>query len=265
LVGRDGAGEEGLDAVEPAVQVGHVLVRSLADEITGYRRRQHADQADAGEHEDDRHAPAARGDRVLVAVAHRGHGDDGPPQRVAEIVDVGAGRVLLEGELDRRADPDDGQHRQQHEVQAVVGEQLPGPLQRAGQDQPGPAERDQAQQPQQSQRAQRPQHRHGDDRQVDQVTPEELPARRRQVQLDQVLHHEDGPDQVVDAVQHVAGPRRDPDHKRHHENGKPEHREHRQRNLDRIGEPIVGILRFHPSSPALFPDIVDIYRPCSGG
>jgi len=152
LVGRHRAGEEGLDAVQPAVQVGHVRLGPLADEVARDRGGQHTDQADAGDHEDDRDAAATRGDRVLVAVAHRGDGDGGPPQRVAEVVDVGPRLVLLEGKLHRRADPDDRQHRQQHEVQAVVGEQVPGPLQRADQDQPGPAERDQAQQPQQPQR-----------------------------------------------------------------------------------------------------------------
>jgi hypothetical protein len=134
------------------VQLGHVAFGLSADEIAGHGGGQDADQADAGEHEDHGHAPAAGRNRVLVAVAHRGDSDRRPPQRVAEVVDVSAGGVLLEGEFGRRADADDRQYRQQHEVQAVMGQQIPGALQRAGHGQPGPGEGDEAEQPEQPQR-----------------------------------------------------------------------------------------------------------------
>jgi hypothetical protein len=64
----------------------------------------------------------------------------------------------------------------QHEVQAVMGEQGPGPLERAAQDQAGPGEGDQAEQPQQAKRPQRAQHRDRDDQQVDRVAADEQPA-----------------------------------------------------------------------------------------
>jgi len=229
------------------VQPGHVTFGPLADKIAGHGGGQHTDQADAGEHEHHRHASAARRDRVLIAVAHGGDGDGRPPQRVAEVVDVGARRVLLESELGRRADADDGQYRQQHEVQAVVRQQFLSPLKSAGQGQPGPGEREQPQQPQ------RPEHRYGDDEQVDEVAMEERPARRGQVQLDQVLGHEDRPDQVVDHAEGAGDTGREPRDQGNHQYRQPHHGQHHQRYLDRGGETVIRVLRppkvVHRGSP----------------
>jgi len=57
-------------------------------------------------------------------------------------------RVLLEGQLKPGADPDDRQHGEQHQVQSVMGQQLPRPAQRGTQGQARAGEGDQAQQPQ---------------------------------------------------------------------------------------------------------------------
>jgi hypothetical protein len=153
---------------------------------------------------------------------------------------VTPGGVPLEGELHGRAHADDGQHRQQHEVQAVAGEQRPGALQPGGEDEAGPGQPEQPQQPEQSKRTQ---HRNRDHQQVDEVMPGEPPAGGREVQLDQVLDREDRPDQVIDGVEGAGQAGRDPDRKRDHQDRQPEHGQDGQRHVDRGGEPVVRVLR----------------------
>jgi len=116
---------------------------------------------------------------------------------------------------------------------------LPEPV---GQDQARPGERDRAEQPQQAQRAQRPQHGHGDDEEVEEVAPDELRPGRGQVQLDEVLDQERGPDQVVDRVQGVGDGRANPGDQRHNQDGEPGHRQDRQRQVHRGGETVLRVL-----------------------
>jgi hypothetical protein len=44
VVWRGYAGQGGFDAVEPEVEVGHVRLGALADEVAGHGGREHADQ-----------------------------------------------------------------------------------------------------------------------------------------------------------------------------------------------------------------------------
>src|SRR3954468_21632320 len=63
-------------------------------EELGERAREHAEDADPGEH--DRHAreSAGGGDRRDVPVPDGGEGDDAPPQRIAYGRELFVGRVL---------------------------------------------------------------------------------------------------------------------------------------------------------------------------
>src|SRR6202034_4381138 len=72
-----------------------VGVGVLLDEHRGNGGGQHADQSDPHQHQDDGHRPPTFADREPVPVAHGGHRDNGPPQRVREVVDVAALGVLL--------------------------------------------------------------------------------------------------------------------------------------------------------------------------
>ena len=75
--------EKLLDPVEPRYHLLHFGAGGLLHKVTGDGRGQGGHQADADQHQDYRNEPAPKCGRRNVSVAHRGSGDDRPPDAVA--------------------------------------------------------------------------------------------------------------------------------------------------------------------------------------
>ena len=109
-----GGFEEGADFPEllaEGFEVGAVLFGVGGDEPGGEEAGEHAEEADAGAHQDAGDEAAFGGDRIAVAVADRGDGRQGPPDRVFGGLDV-RGRVGFDVQ-DR--DAGEGQEQQREE------------------------------------------------------------------------------------------------------------------------------------------------------
>lgn len=87
-----------LDLVEPGCESGLLSLggaADLGDEPGRDGRGDETDEGDADLHERDGNEATGAGDRVGVAVADGGDGGGGPPERVAEVGDVGARGVAF--------------------------------------------------------------------------------------------------------------------------------------------------------------------------
>jgi hypothetical protein len=231
----------------------HPAVLVLLHEVRGDRGGDHAEERDAGDHEDHGDRTAGDRHRVLVAVADAGHGDGRPPERAAVGVDGAALGVRLEGDLQPGRGEHDRDYHGRHVVQALAlhdradvadpgahkGHQ-PGRLQQPERAQP-------AQTPQRAQRPQRPQEREGDDGEIEKVAADERRTVLGERQPHAVVQAEQCPDH---AVHHGEGLGHGPAHGVDQRD--QQHRDHqeRERGHRRLAAPRVAIGGFGAPPPA---------------
>jgi hypothetical protein len=250
----------GEDLIHPGF---HLAVLVLLDEIRGDGRGHHAEQRDAGDHENHGDRTPSGRHRVLVAVAHAGHGDHRPPQRVAVAVDVAALGVSLERDLEP------GRHEHDRDYQADHVVQSPPPDDLAGVADSGAYERRQAghlQQPesaqlakaaQRAQSAQRPQERQRHDREVEHVCPDKPRPVGGQAEPHAVVNGEQRPDHVVRGVEghgHGSVHRADERYQQHRDH---QERERGHRCLTELHVAVVGLGAPPLLAPGHVPDASD--------
>jgi hypothetical protein len=118
--------QSGLDPVEAFCHRSELLAHVLLlgpDEEGRQRRRQDAEEGDAHDHQRNSDTLATGRDREPVAIANRRDSDDGPPQSIAEVVDVRSRRVVFGCELEASTGEDDDHGYQQDVLQAAMAEQ----------------------------------------------------------------------------------------------------------------------------------------------
>ena len=118
-----------------------------------------------------------------------------------------------------------------------MGEHGPNPPQ-AGEENHGDA--GQTGQAHQAQCPQGPEHGNGHDQHVEKMRAEEVPPAGGQVQLDDVLHGEQRPDEIIDGVERLGHAAVQGYHQGHDEDREPGQGEHGHGPVHRSAETLVG-------------------------
>lgn len=126
----DELSRQSLNPLKPLIR----CIRLLLNEVARDGRSQRPDQPNTEQHQQYGHALPKGSGRISVAVSNGGHRLDGPPQALAEIVNVGAfGTALGEGDQSRTR-KNNRRCGENHKVEAVVREDRLTPTQRLAHD-----------------------------------------------------------------------------------------------------------------------------------
>ena len=230
-------GEHLLDRLGGAVM--GLILRGL-DEVRRDIRREHAEEPDADQHQERRHATANQRDRIRVAVADGGDGREGPPHRRAQPVDRPARASLGEGDHDRRSD-ERAEREQQHALHTSPAHDRYRRVRRPHQVDEHADDSQRLQRTRGAEDAQRTQEGQHHDQHVEPVPPQVPQPARREVGADRQLGCEGPPDDPVESEHDALHPRREIecdwcDQQRDHEQ-----REHEQREFRHVLESIESL------------------------